>query len=306
MRSAISSPVAPARVWKRQCSARSPSRNPPRCVFVFPMSIASSTAGIIAGIGCAPWTRPSCDPRLAPVADGGRDARPQGHRLQARRPDAGGIEGRAPCGRVPRHHGARAEDRRSASPGLARDRPGARPARPGAGALSVRSRSPDGGRAGGAVGRRVAAVGRPARPVERAAARSLTARLLLRGREAGDPDRPRRKDRGTDRGAVGPLQRRHRRERPRRPRRASGDAAANRRLDRRRRARRPRAQRGRSADRHQPAPADDLQDLRPAIASRPAGELAMRVDPDYPGDAPPILPPAWLAGLRAEQAAPAR
>ena len=192
------------------------------------------------------------------------------------------------------------------SPGLARDRPGARPARPGAGALSVRSRSPDGRRAGGAVGRRVAAVGRPARPVERAAARSLTARLLLRGREAGDPDRPRRKDRGTDRGAVGPLQRRHRRERPRRPRRASGDAAANRRLDRRRRARRPRAQRGRSADRHQPAPADDLQDLRPAIASRPAGELAMRVDPDYPGDAPPILPPAWLAGLRAEQAAPAQ
>ena len=49
-----------------------------------------------------------------------------------------------------------------------------------------------------------------------------------------------------------------------------------------------------------------LQDLRPAIASRPAGELAMRVDPDYPGDAPPILPPAWLEGLRAQQAAPAQ
>ena len=49
-----------------------------------------------------------------------------------------------------------------------------------------------------------------------------------------------------------------------------------------------------------------LQDLRPAIASRPAGELAMRVDPDYPGDAPPILPPAWLPGLRAEQAVPAQ
>jgi glutathione S-transferase len=37
-----------------------------------------------------------------------------------------------------------------------------------------------------------------------------------------------------------------------------------------------------------------LQDLRPAIASRPAGELAMRVAPDYPGDAPPVLPAAWL------------
>jgi glutathione S-transferase len=40
-----------------------------------------------------------------------------------------------------------------------------------------------------------------------------------------------------------------------------------------------------------------LQDLRPSIASRPAGELAMRVAPDYPGDTPPILPPAWLEPL---------
>lgn len=40
-----------------------------------------------------------------------------------------------------------------------------------------------------------------------------------------------------------------------------------------------------------------LQDLRGAIAPRPAGELAMRVAPDYPGDAPPILPAAWLAPL---------
>lgn len=48
-----------------------------------------------------------------------------------------------------------------------------------------------------------------------------------------------------------------------------------------------------------------LQDLRPAIAARPAGELAMRVAPDYPGDTPPVLPPAWLEGLRAPSAAPA-
>jgi glutathione S-transferase len=40
-----------------------------------------------------------------------------------------------------------------------------------------------------------------------------------------------------------------------------------------------------------------LQDLRPAIESRPAGELALRLAPDYPGDAPPILPAAWLVGL---------
>jgi glutathione S-transferase len=41
-----------------------------------------------------------------------------------------------------------------------------------------------------------------------------------------------------------------------------------------------------------------LEDLHDSIASRPAGELAMRVDPDYPGNAPPILPQAWLEPLR--------
>ena len=41
-----------------------------------------------------------------------------------------------------------------------------------------------------------------------------------------------------------------------------------------------------------------LQDLRPLIADRPAGRLATRVAPDYPGDTPPILPPAWLQPLR--------
>jgi glutathione S-transferase len=46
-----------------------------------------------------------------------------------------------------------------------------------------------------------------------------------------------------------------------------------------------------------------LQDLRDPIASRPAGELAMRVAPDYPGDAPPILPAAWLEPLRGTPAA---
>ena len=40
-----------------------------------------------------------------------------------------------------------------------------------------------------------------------------------------------------------------------------------------------------------------LDDVRPAIESRPAGELAMRVAPDYPGKAPPILPPEWLKEL---------
>ena len=46
-----------------------------------------------------------------------------------------------------------------------------------------------------------------------------------------------------------------------------------------------------------------LDDLRPAIESRPAGELAKRVVPDYPGKTPPILPPAWLQQLRSSSVA---
>jgi glutathione S-transferase len=42
-----------------------------------------------------------------------------------------------------------------------------------------------------------------------------------------------------------------------------------------------------------------LDDLRPAIENRPAGELAMRVVPDYPGRVPPVLPADWLEPLRA-------
>lgn len=42
-----------------------------------------------------------------------------------------------------------------------------------------------------------------------------------------------------------------------------------------------------------------LEDLRPAIEARPAGELAMRLVPEYPGRIPPILPAAWLEPLRA-------
>jgi glutathione S-transferase len=45
-----------------------------------------------------------------------------------------------------------------------------------------------------------------------------------------------------------------------------------------------------------------LDDLRPAIESRPAGEMAKRVVPSYPGKAPPILPPAWLQPLRSAPA----
>lgn len=40
-----------------------------------------------------------------------------------------------------------------------------------------------------------------------------------------------------------------------------------------------------------------LDDLRPAIEHRPAGKLALRVVPHYPGRIPPVLPAAWLEPL---------
>ena len=46
-----------------------------------------------------------------------------------------------------------------------------------------------------------------------------------------------------------------------------------------------------------------LDDLKPALASRPAGELALRAIPDFPGHAPPVLPPAWLEPLRQSEPA---
>jgi glutathione S-transferase len=42
-----------------------------------------------------------------------------------------------------------------------------------------------------------------------------------------------------------------------------------------------------------------LDDLRPALEDRPAGQLALHTVPDFPGHAPPVLPPAWLEPLRA-------
>ncbi|HWN72557.1 MAG TPA: glutathione S-transferase family protein [Solirubrobacterales bacterium] len=41
-----------------------------------------------------------------------------------------------------------------------------------------------------------------------------------------------------------------------------------------------------------------LDDLRPAIENRPAGALAKRVVPNYPGRMPAVLPAEWLTPLR--------
>ena len=46
-----------------------------------------------------------------------------------------------------------------------------------------------------------------------------------------------------------------------------------------------------------------LDDLRPVISARPAGMMAIRVVPEFPGRVPAILPEAWLAPLREADAA---
>lgn len=45
-----------------------------------------------------------------------------------------------------------------------------------------------------------------------------------------------------------------------------------------------------------------LDDLRPAIEPRPAGQLTTRLMPDFPGRAAPVLPVEWLAPLRGDPA----
>jgi glutathione S-transferase len=42
-----------------------------------------------------------------------------------------------------------------------------------------------------------------------------------------------------------------------------------------------------------------FDDLRPFIESRPCGEMAKRIAPDFPGRTPPVFPAEWLTGLPA-------
>jgi glutathione S-transferase len=42
-----------------------------------------------------------------------------------------------------------------------------------------------------------------------------------------------------------------------------------------------------------------LDDLRPAIEGRPAGQLAIRIVKHFPGSTPPVLPPEWLEAISA-------
>ena len=49
-----------------------------------------------------------------------------------------------------------------------------------------------------------------------------------------------------------------------------------------------------------------FEDLAPYVEGRPAARLAQRLAPEFPGDIPPILPPAWLEPLRGDRSASAR
>ena len=49
-----------------------------------------------------------------------------------------------------------------------------------------------------------------------------------------------------------------------------------------------------------------LDDLRPAIEGRPAGEMAVRAIPEFAGRAGPVLPLAWLEPLSRPQREPTR
>jgi glutathione S-transferase len=48
-----------------------------------------------------------------------------------------------------------------------------------------------------------------------------------------------------------------------------------------------------------------LEDVRPAVEGRPAGELAERVASRLRGQIPPVFPAGWLAGLRSAVPSPA-
>jgi hypothetical protein len=47
-----------------------------------------------------------------------------------------------------------------------------------------------------------------------------------------------------------------------------------------------------------------MDDIRPAIERRPAGEHALRVVPSFPGRISPVFPADWLEPLREEERAP--
>ena len=294
IRSAISSPVAPETVRKRQCSTSSVPSKAPRWVWVLPMSTARSIRRIMlhgpwkAKLYVIPASHPSRTAAMMLDAKGipfkRVDLMPVVSKGRLRL--AGFDRVTVPALKL---DGRKVQGSREITRELDRDR--ARAA-----ALSRRPRGARRGRGGRVLGRRDAAGGRPPHPLERAAPRPPPARLLLRGRSARRADRPGRRHRPAARRALGAPQRG-------RPTRTSAPTS-----------RRCRGCSSESTTGSLPAssaasgstPATyqvatsvrllmTLEDLRAATSQRgQPGQLAMRVDPAYPGSAPRD-PPARLA-----------
>src|SRR5215211_2850695 len=153
IRSASSSPVAPARVWKRQCSTSSSPSNAPRWVWVLPTSTPRSIRRLSPDRLRDRESHPLRDSRLPPGDGGPQDARAEGDRVQARGHDARdqprGPEGDALPGRddpLASAGGSKADrlpgHLESAGRGSAR-----------AAALPLRSRAAGEGGGGGVMGR---------------------------------------------------------------------------------------------------------------------------------------------------------
>ncbi len=95
------------------------------------------------------------------------------------------------------------------------------------------------------------------------------------------------------------AERGRRRRRPRRSRRAPRRGRPHRRAHRRGRDRRRGAERRRLPDRHEHGPAVDDKDAACCCSPGARRRSWRRLVPAYPGDAPPVLPTAWLEPLRA-------
>ena len=214
------------------------------------------------------------------------------------------LEADPPRRGLPRRDGAGAADRRPQGPGQPGDRPRARPARPRPAAVPRRPRGPRQGRGGRGLGRRGPPGRRPAARLEPAQQGPRPDRELPGGREARPPGRrsrrrPRRRSPSSRPASTRPTTPMRSPTSPRSP-------ALLDRID------------GYIADGviggAEPNAADlqiapsvallmTMEDLRPFIESRPAGELARRLVPDFPGHTPPGFP----AGLaRAAQRLTAR
>ena len=236
MRSAISSDVIPARVWKRQLSRRSEPSNAPRCVWVLPTSTARSTPRSM-GNRMPRVSRPTLYviPGSHPAMAARRMLEQKG--IDYKRRDLMPVVSRGvlkvmrfPGITIPslRIDGRRITGSREISKALDEIKPDP-PLFPADPAQRVQVEDAE------RWGDEILQNGGPAHPLERDQARPQAAPLVPRRGEDRCPPRYGRGDRRADHRGRDPDQRRDRRGRRGRPRRLPGMARPHRRLDRRRR-----------------------------------------------------------------------